>query len=185
MTISEFLAKTPLNPTIDLIGRWKQRGTNEKKNDFGEKAIKSLFWMRTRIKRAIKKNQMIGITKNSICKFKRGKVPFAKIGETMYIYDDKNNLIYTCMSGGGRFILKSMTDKNKSKSIDENKDEVVEDIILNTASARKRQNEIPYEERTGWTNFDLVDQINMECVERGLKYWANKTKKGKNNSSKS
>ena len=72
-----------------------------------------------------------------------------------------------------------MTDKNKSQSIDENKDEAVEDIILNTASARKRQNEIPYEERTGWTNFDLVDQINMECVERGLKYWANKTKKGK------
>lgn len=157
MTFDKFLKKTPLT-TDDLCGEWKQKGLVPERISTvqaGSIAAQKLSWMRVRVKRALRAKEII-VPMDADCTFKRGKVSFAKIAETMEIRS-KNVLIYTIISGN-----------NQLKILNGGEEETTD--IKNQVEDKSISHEIP----GYWINRALQDKIIAESCEEGVKYWEEK-----------
>lgn len=169
MKFKEFLAKKPLTRD-DLFGEWKQKGTDDIDNPkSGIAAAEKLTWMRIRVKRAIKTKELT-IPESADCTFMRGKVPHAKIGETMAVRSG-SDLLYTIVAGGGEFIV----NRGKSTDVRTEKKDCRKGKSRNSEKENRTPAEIqdatPIELRTGWTNYALLDTLNEKACNETVAYW--------------
>ena len=169
MTVSEFLTKKPLAKG-DLCGEWLQKGVSfDDENNAGKIAAEKLTWMRNRVKRAVKAKE-IAIPASAQCFFMRGKVPFAKVGETMVVRNGKDTIL-TVVCGGGEFkvlgkdAVKDVCAAPAKRSRSKHQKDVADDPAEVQAAT-------PLELRHGWTNYALQEKLNAEACAASEKYWA-------------
>lgn len=174
MTLTDFIAKKPLTPN-DLFGEWKQRGLKDVSDPrFGDMAAKVLSWMRTRVKRAIR-NKALAAPKDADCTFKREHTKDDRTQETMLVKDRAGKLIATVVYCAGDFTVScsngdfaAISAKAEKKNGRKGKSQVVENARLTPA---EKQAATPIELRKGWTNYDLMDEVNARVCEETVKYW--------------
>lgn len=171
MKFSEFMAKAPV-AREDLFGDWKQKGVVIGEGDAGKKIAEKLSWMRLRVKRAVRGKE-IAVPGDAVCKFARGKVPFAKIGETMVVSDATNDgTLFTIVCGGGEFKIvggQGAVSQEGVKTKRGKKGKAKEEETRMTPA--EIQASTPMELRRGWTNYALLDEINARLADEGVKYW--------------
>lgn len=179
MTFKDFIKKQPLT-SDDLYGPWKQRGLRDGiiDEESGRKAAKVLYWLRRGIKRAIKAKTFSVPPKGCECLFKRERTHEDSTCETMIIRHNGEIIatVYACgeqfsISKGGEIIQNAdceMENGRKGKSR-KGKSAFVENKNVKTPA--EIQASIPFELRTGWTNYELMDKINEQVCEASVKYW--------------
>ena len=131
-------------------------------------ASKMLNWMRKRIAKEMRKKHL-SLDLDATCKFKRGKGPSGKSVEIMAIYMG-DTLVRTITTGYGDFIVSDAGNSaiSEKKNCRKGKSRKAEKENRTPAEI---QNSIPLELRTGWTNYDLLDEINARVCEESVKYW--------------
>lgn len=169
MTFNDFIARKPLTPA-DLFGEWKQKGTEDFSDPkAGVLAAEKLSWMRIRVKRAIKAKELT-IPATAECAFKRGKIPQAKVGEVMTVRNG-SDLLYTVIAGGGEFVVNRGTSPVAKAEKKNGRKGKLGKSEKESRTPAEIQAATPIELRTGWTNYDLQDEINAEVADKSVKYW--------------
>ena len=157
MKLSEFLSATPV--TLDAVEAWDQRGY-DKLDDAGKIDLitKKLGAIRQKIAKSLKKNPL-DLDKNVT--FARKMVPDASIGEWVMVADGPT---FTWSSAG------FVNESDIKPTAEAKSDEPAAPVEKETRTPKEIQDAIPFEQRHGWTNYDLQDQINERVCQETVDY---------------
>ena len=167
MTLQNFFDKETVT-VDDLFGEWQCKGAASSTNI--TKNLQS--YLLPHLKKEIR-SKKIKLPMDLVVKFKRDKSS-GQIGETMRLYDNEGNTIYSAVQNTKGFTLMCESSSSLEDNAFQNNNANREVLI-----AKEIQDATPIEERKGWTNYELLEKLMHDDADRAVKFWETHDKHGK------